>query len=136
MGRKRQRRKGGSRTEGLWRTFAAVTSAHRQSKISRKKGTASGNPVGRCEAVERNRRRFHGLVEEFRVSRVQNEQTDFHGVVGSSDHTGGPKRLSPRKMECNTREVGLPTISIEGLGSVARITIRVGLFYCTESTYG
>ena len=136
MGRKRQRRKGGSRTEGLQRTFAAVTSAHRHSKICRKKGTASGNPVGRCEAVERNRRRFHGLVEVFRVSRVQNEQRDFQKIVGSSDHTGGSKRLSPREMECNAKEVGPPTISIEEMGTVARIKIGVGLFHCTESTYG
>ena len=74
MGRKRQQRKGGSRTEELRRTFVAAISAHRQSKISRKKTPASGKPVGRCEAVERNRRRFHGIVEEFRVSQVQNEQ--------------------------------------------------------------
>ena len=99
-------------------------------------GTCIGKPVGRCEVVERNRRRFHGLVEEFRVSRVQNEQTDIHNVVGSSDHTGGSKRLSPREMECNAKEVGLPTISIEEMGTVARIKIGVGLFHCTESTYG
>ena len=72
----------------------------------------------------------------FRVSRVRNEQTDFQNVVGSSDHTGGSKRLSPREMECNAKEVGLPTISIEGMGTVARTTIGVGLFYCTESTNG
>ena len=74
--------------------------------------------------MERNRRRFHGLVEEFRVSRVQNEQTDFQNVVGSSDHTGGSKRLSPRKMECKAKKVGLSTMSIEGMGTAAQITIR------------
>ena len=86
--------------------------------------------------MERNRRRFHRLVEEFRVSRVQNEQTDIHNVVGSSDHTGGSKRLSPREMECNAKEVGPPTISIEGRETAAWAVVRVRLFYCTGSTYG
>ena len=134
--KKTKRRKGGSRTEGLRRTFAAVTSAHRHSKICRKKGTASGNPVGRCKAVERNRRRFHDIVEVFRVSRVQNEQLDIHNVVGSSDQTGGSKRFSPRKMECNAKEAGLPTISIEEREAAAWAVIRVRVFYCTGSTYG
>ena len=86
--------------------------------------------------MERNRRRFHGLGEEFRVSRVQNEQTDFHNVVDSSDHTGGSRRFSPCKMECNAKEVPLRMIPIEGMGTAAQVAIRVGLFYCAESTYG
>ena len=98
MGRKRKRRKGGSRTEGLRRTFAAVASAHRQSKTCWKKANASGKPVGPCEVVKKNRRRFHGLVKEFRASRIQN-------VVDSSDHTEGPNDSARARWSATQRKL-------------------------------
>ena len=57
-------------------------------------------------------------------------------VVNSSDHTGESKQLSPCKMECNAKEVGLPTMSIEGTGTATLVAIRIRLFYYTESTNG
>ena len=39
-------------------------------------------------------------------------------------------------MECNTKEVGLPTMSIEGTGTATLVAIRIRLFYYTESTNG
>ena len=84
-----------------------------------------------CEAVITNRRRFRGLVEDFRFPKRANElpkHVVYFPVASKSSNN------SSTQVEGKGKDVGLRIISIEGMETAIRSAVTVAAIYYTECT--